>query len=492
MLTLKNGIVASAFSILNQLVRRLVGIVSLIILARILTPEDFGLVAIALIFLNFVDVITNFGGRSYLLSRETIDDQMVLTNWSLRFILKNAVGVILAVSSFFIADYYDDQRLLLIIQVFALQIFLGTLVSPGLIYKRKKQELGAITQWDIITKLISTGITIYIAIVYQTYWALVIGQFISVVGGVVSSYIIAPMMPRFTLKAVKAQWDFAKWVLPQSILNFFRSQIDALFVSTAFDKAIMGAYNSMRYYASIPSTIFINPIIGTTLTQFSEFKNNLPYFRNQLQVTFFAFSAIAAPIIDIMRVKDEAIVLIVLGQKWVEYADLFGIFGVFIIVTTINSIVSQIVMLKDATKVLLFYSLSSIIFQVLLFTFIEFEDVYHLAKLKIAVDVFLAVGFYIYVVTKILGAKALQDITLPMMLSAVSVVVASQVMPFLPGIDHLFLGLMVYCSAFMAIYAAIQLTVVFVLKDRVYCFNYLWRLIDSLKAKLYHSLRKAS
>ena len=56
MLTARSGIIASSLSVLTQVTRRMVGVVSLIIMARILSPEDYGLVAIALIFLNFIDV----------------------------------------------------------------------------------------------------------------------------------------------------------------------------------------------------------------------------------------------------------------------------------------------------------------------------------------------------------------------------------------------------------------------------------------------------
>ena len=64
MLTARSGIIASSLSVLTQVTRRMVGVVSLIIMARILSPEDYGLVAIALIFLNFIDVISNTGGKS--------------------------------------------------------------------------------------------------------------------------------------------------------------------------------------------------------------------------------------------------------------------------------------------------------------------------------------------------------------------------------------------------------------------------------------------
>ena len=83
MLTVRSGFIAMLMTVLTQLSRRLVGIVSLVILARILTPDDYGLVAIALIFLNFIVVISNTGGGNYLLSREIITEESVMTNWTL-------------------------------------------------------------------------------------------------------------------------------------------------------------------------------------------------------------------------------------------------------------------------------------------------------------------------------------------------------------------------------------------------------------------------
>ena len=122
MLTARSGIIAIMLSVLTQLSRRLIGIVSLVILARILKPEDYGLVAIALIFLNFIVVISNTGGVSYLLSRETLTEDHVMTNWSLNLVLKGGLALLLALSSYPISLFYDDSRLMPIILVLSLHL----------------------------------------------------------------------------------------------------------------------------------------------------------------------------------------------------------------------------------------------------------------------------------------------------------------------------------------------------------------------------------
>ncbi|MCF2947755.1 oligosaccharide flippase family protein [Paraglaciecola aquimarina] len=473
MLTIKHGIIASSLNVLNQFIRRMIGIVSLIILARVLTPEDFGLVAIALIFLNFVDVVTNIGGRAYLLSREEIDDVLVLSNWTLQFIIKNTVGVGLAIASIFIADFYEEQRLIPILLVFSLQIFISTSASPGIIYKHKNQDLGAITRWQIISRFVTTGITIFVAVIYETYWALVIGQFLVTLSGTIASYIIAPLKPRFTLKNAKEQWIFSRWIMPQSLINFFRSQIDALYVSNIFDKATMGAYNSMRYYANIPATVFIQPIISTTLTQFSQFKNNPSYFIKQLQVAFYCLSAIAAPIMYLISKYDIAIVKIVLGEKWIEYAALLGTFSALVLLSTMNSILSQIVMLKDATRLLLFYSILCVLTQGLMFTLVDFRDVYQLAEYKMGTDVILSVIFYIYIIWRLLSLSALREITLPIFVSIFSVAFTGAISRYFPNLTGEVSNFLLACFMFSSIYLLTQICLMYIFRSKIYCFDYI-------------------
>lgn len=472
MLTARSGIVASALSVLTQVTRRLVGVVSLIILARILTPEDYGLVAIALLFLNFIDVISSTGGNSYLLSREELTDELVYTNWTLNFILKGSLAVLLAISSYPVSLYYDDPRLMPIILVLALQSFIAQLGSPGLIYKIKKQELGAITKWQIASRFVTTGITIGIAVIYETYWALVLGQFMITLSQLLSGYVIAPKMPRFSLKNLRPQWEFSKWVLPQSVLNFFRSQLDTMFVTVSFEKAVVGGYNSMRYYANIPTTMFINPASGPLLTQFSQFKNNPNYFEKQLQVVLFFMSMITAPIIYLMNVHATYVVELILGQKWVEYADLLAIFAFFTIVMTLNNVLSQIVMLKDRTRLLFGYSIFSTVAQAILFATVDFTNVYQLAEYKIALDVLSVALFFVIVIVAFVGKHALFSLMAPIIPAVLTIILSGHI-AFLvfPSVNS-FWTLAGHCIITAGLFAMMQLLMVLLLRNKVHCFNY--------------------
>lgn len=474
MLTLKDGVRAGSLSVLNQIFRRMIGIFSLIILARALTPEDFGIVAIALIFLNFVDVITQTGSTNYLLSRDKLTDEMVHTSWTLNFLLKNAVALLLGSSGYFIASYYDDIRLFPIILVFSLQILIGTLSSPTIVYKYKNQDLAAIVKWQIGSRVITTGVTIGIAVIYKSYWALVIGQLLNVFSTTVSSYYISPSVPKFSLANIRPQWLFSRWILPQSLLNFFRSQMDAIYVSTIFDKASMGAYNSMRYYANIPSTMLIDPAIGVSLTQLSEFKNHIDYFSKQLQVAIFSLALVCAPIVYLMHEHAYTLVSILLGKKWTVYSDLLATFSIFTLVMTVNNFISQVAMLRDETRFLLIYSIISLVLQLLLFALIDFENIFQLAKYKIAVDVIAAMIFYFFILARIIKIGSTITITLLVLPPILSVIAASYVSSQLISMDNQLVHFVVLCFTTGIIYLALQFAFIYALKSRIYCCEYIF------------------
>ena len=477
MLNLKTGIFAIAFSILAQVSNRLVSIVSLIVLARVLTPDDFGLVAIAMIFFNFAEVVSNTGGFGYLLSRKTIDDEMVYTNWTLTFLISLVLGLLLMLFSGVISSYYNDERLQLIIIILGALIAVRKLNSPGLVYKQKQQQLGAISTWQVVTKFISVGVTITIAVVFESYWALVIGHFISTLSYSLATYYIAPMMPKFSLSNVRNQWQFSKWLMPQSVVNFTRSQMDTIYVSGLFDKPIVGAYNSMRYYASLPNAMFLNTIFGPLLPQFAEFKDNADYYVKKLQVVVYILTVVCVPIIYLMNFHSTYVVELVLGNQWVQYSDLLGIFAFAIISMTITNFNRQIAMLHDKTNLLFYYYIFIICVQLLVFYFFEFDDVFVLAKTKVALDIATSLLFLIYLVVVNIHYSVIPTLFLPLFFPFVSLVFAIFLSSLIKIEVSGFLFLLIHSASFTLLFGLFGLCAAIIFRRKVYCYGYVVKIL---------------
>ncbi|MGQ8366711.1 oligosaccharide flippase family protein [Glaciecola sp. 1036] len=407
MLSIKQGIIASLFELFTQITKKFVGIFSLMVLARVLTPEDFGVVAVALIFLNFSNAITDSGSRHYLMSLKDMDSDHVSTAWTLSFILKNLVATVLIISSSFISDYYNDPRIGEIILVFASIIFISTLTSPDIEYKYKNQDLKEITFLTFFSRLLTVGITVAVAVIYETYWALVMGQLTSAVTFFFISYKIAPCIPKFSLKNLSEQWNFSKWVIPRSLINFVRDQFDSIYVSTSFDKSVMGAYNSMRYYGFIPFDTFIRPAFGTLLAQASQFKDIPDYFKRQLTTVIFILLLVSIPIVFLVFSHYEFLVHLILGEKWTQYAQLLAFFTLSSCLLGLFNLSCDIVILHSKTSIIFIYTLVSTIVQLYVLISVDFEDIFELALYKVGLDILSICLFFIFITIKYLSFAVL-------------------------------------------------------------------------------------
>lgn len=484
MLTVKSSFIASGLLIFSQLTRRLISIVSMVILARILEPSDFGLVAISLLLMNFVQVISTTGGGQYLLSRDKLTSEMVFTSWTLNFLIKTSLAILLSLFSTLVADYYDDPRLVPLVVVMATQIFIESLGSPAMIYKRKSLQLGEITKWEVYIKIITAITSITIAYIYESYWALVLGQFTSAVLHVCSTYIVAPAKPKLSLKNLTEQWRFTKWILPQSVLNFFRSQVDAIVVSSSFDKASFGAYNSMRYYACMPSDVVIKPSLGPLLTQFSEFKNNDIYFKEQCRVVIFALFSISVPVIYFMQSHAEFAIRLVLGEQWVMYYPLFSFFSIMTVVIAFNQFLSQILMLRDMTRILFGYSLFTTLLQVVIFSFVEFDSVFYLAMWKVAIDVVAVSLFFLFVLAFVFSLSECFKLILYGIPAVIAITVGDCVSQNFIFAHSEFVEFFLKVISVSVVYCTIVFIIIRTLRKKVKAFAYLYGLLLKALGKL--------
>ena len=184
----------------ESFLQKAVGLISTLVLARVLVPEDFGLVAMATIFTGFLNLLANQGGRDYILRAESIDDDMVNTNWTINFMLRASIAMMIALSAPLVAKHFGDQRLINILYFYSFAALITALENPGLELLKREQNVLPIVINNIIGKTLAVITAITIALVYESYWALIIGLFISQATRAIGSYFIHSFRPWFCLR----------------------------------------------------------------------------------------------------------------------------------------------------------------------------------------------------------------------------------------------------------------------------------------------------
>lgn len=219
------------------------GFISSAILARLLIPEDFGLVAIVLVIYGFLALIFDFGVNWALIQNNKATDDHFDTAWTLRLLEALVTAALLVGFSSLIASLYGDIRLEAICQILAVGTAIRGFENIGTVKFLKEMRFSKDFLNNVVPKIISTFITIGLAFYYRSYMALVIGTVLHDLAVVVISYIIVSFRPKFSFKKISEIWGFSQWVLVRNMAQYISEKGDLLLLSMLTTPTRIGYYN---------------------------------------------------------------------------------------------------------------------------------------------------------------------------------------------------------------------------------------------------------
>lgn len=413
---LRKGVFSSIFLVGESILNKLIGLLSTLILARVLLPEDFGIVAIATLTIGFFSVLSNTGSVQYLLRAESINDSEVNTSWTINLIIRFLLTSIISGVSFLAAEYYGDERLPGLIVVLSIVFFFSSLNNPATIFLKRKQEYTSIIKINIFGKVLAVITAVTIALVYESYWALVLGQVVSATTTLICSYIIFPYAPKLELSNAKRQWAFSGWMIPQSIFGYLRTQLDTILVSSVFGKGELGSYHTMKYIAFIPTSHLILPITETLLVELRKSKVARSYFCDQYNASLLLTMLLAIPIAIFLLHFHEISTRVLLGNNWVRYSELLAAFGLLIPASAIHRHCCRTIIVFNKPKYILYYEIFTFTLLYSVLFFVGLDDLLMFTYLRVGMEQVICLFFLLYVslkyTTLITTLKAFLGLTL--------------------------------------------------------------------------------
>lgn len=218
------------------------GFISSAILARLMLPEDFGLVAIVMVICGFLFIIFDFGVNWALVQNSKATDDHFDTAWTIRLIESLAIAALLGGFSALIASSYGDIRLEAICQILAVGTAIRGFENIGTVKFLKEMKFSKDFLNNVLPKLVSTFITIGLAFYYKSYMALVLGTVLHNIVVVVISYLIVSYRPKFSLKKLSEIWGFSQWMLVRNTADYICEQGDLLLLSLFTTPKNIGFY----------------------------------------------------------------------------------------------------------------------------------------------------------------------------------------------------------------------------------------------------------
>lgn len=322
--------------VLAKLAERSLGLISTLVLARVLLPEDFGLVAMAMSFVALLELITAFGFDTTLIQKQTRDRDHYDTAWTFNIILGAAVAVLMVLLARPIADFYRAPDLIYVILGLAIGSVTQGFQNIGVVAFRSDMEFNKEFGFLVGKKLIGFVITVPLAFILDSYWALVIGQVAGRTGSTVLSFIVHPYRPRFTLKASSELLHFSKWLLIGNCLGYLRERSSDWVIGRVSGPTSLGMFNIAYELAALPSSELAAPINRAVFPGYAKLA-----VEGGLRYGYLTVMAVIAllvtPAVFGLACTAPLVVPLLLGQNWLKTIPILVVlcfFGLTMLVQT--------------------------------------------------------------------------------------------------------------------------------------------------------------
>lgn len=241
---------AGAWASASRIVKAL-QLVSGVVLARVLTPQDFGLVAVALAAITLTDALTATGLGSALIQRAAGAEEYLDAVWTFELLRGFALAGILSLLAPIIASFFAEPRAIPILRVISLTYVLTGLRNVGIVLLRKELRFAKLFMLDVGSVLAYVAAAIPLALALRNAWALVGALLAQQVVACLLSYCVHPHRPRvvFDLGRTRELFGFGKWILGQGLVEMAQRTGINIFVGRALGVLQLGLYNRAEVFS---------------------------------------------------------------------------------------------------------------------------------------------------------------------------------------------------------------------------------------------------
>lgn len=328
MKSLGGAIASGAFwMVALKLIERGIGFVSTLILARLLIPADFGLVAIAMAVFAILELAGRFGFDQALIRLKSVDPVRFDSAWTLTVLHGLVSAVALALLAVPAASFFREPRVEHIIYVLAVVAMVQGFENIGIVLYRKEMQFRKDFNFFLAKKLIAFVCTVSLAVAFRSYWALVGGILVSRISGVVLSYVVHPYRPRFCLRASGELFRFSKWILLNGLLDYVRTRSPDFLLGRYAGPGSLGIFRISSELASLPTTELMFPIMRAAYPGYAKVAHDPQALKRSFLGVQAAVLTLTLPAAIGIVMLAEPFIRVLLGPNWMAAVPIVQVLG---------------------------------------------------------------------------------------------------------------------------------------------------------------------
>lgn len=329
---------------------KFIGFLNTVIMARLLMPADYGVVAMAMLVVGLVQAMMDFGATTALLRKEQLSTAEIDSAWTLRLLQSLGVSALLLAVAPFATDYFSEPRVLHVLWALAACVIVTGAGNIGLTLAQKAFRFSLEFRINVISKVLGVLATVVAGYLLRDYRALVIGIATGYVSLTVLSYAMHPYRPRWNTSKIPEIWALTKWLMLAGVGTFLLRKSDELVAARIGTTAEFGLYNVGSDLGRLPVSELGPAMMRAFLPVLSSIQSDVERTNRAVLKTLAGVNAITIPMGLGMAALATPLTLLVLGERWSGATPFVALFAIAGSVQFAASPLSSLLILRGHTR----------------------------------------------------------------------------------------------------------------------------------------------
>ena len=315
-----------------------VSLITVSVLAHLLTPANFGVVALAALAIEYLSIINDFGLSTALLQRrEKIDEASNIVS-TINLIISVSLTLLTILLAPFAAIFFNEPELTSVLRWLGLSFAFNAFGSVHKARLQREMQFGKQLIPEIGNNVIKAIVSIGLAIMGSGAWALVFGQLSGLGVSIILLWIVVPWRPRLLLigKTARKLFNYGISIMIDRALNIFGDSFDYFLIGRFFETAALGVYTLAYRLPELLIITTLNVLGGVFFPAFSSFQNDPERLRKSFLSTTRYVQLLVTPMCLGLIVAADPIIRVVFGDQWLDAIRLMQILALHTLVLSIG------------------------------------------------------------------------------------------------------------------------------------------------------------
>jgi O-antigen/teichoic acid export membrane protein len=297
------------------------------ILARLLTPNDYGLIGMVTVVVNFAAMFKDAGLSMATVQKENISHEQISTLFWLNVVISAFLGLCVLCGSPLVAWFYGRPELTAVTAALSVSFIISGLTIQHQALLRRHMRFGTLAVINIVSYVVNLIVAILLALVGWRYWALVGGTLATSLSGTLLTFFFCPWMPGRMRKGtgVRDMLKFGGHLTGFNFVNYFARNLDNILLGRFWGAGVLGLYSRAYNIMMLPISQVREPLHAVAIPALSHIQNDPIRYKKYYIKLITLLSFITMPLMVFLFFCADDVIHLLLGDQWLGAVDIFRI-----------------------------------------------------------------------------------------------------------------------------------------------------------------------